>query len=89
MLPSGSKDQSTAFQVVFYTLWTILISYTFIQIYWCSLFNSFSLSTYITFRNNVFYFAINLMLSKTDKSASLLIKSSIVYIAELQVVYAR
>ena len=26
MLPSGARDQSTAFQIVFYTLWTILIS---------------------------------------------------------------
>ena len=34
-----------------------------------------------------FYFAINLMLSKTDKSASLLIKSSIIYITGVQIVY--
>jgi len=34
-----------------------------------------------------FYFAVNLMLSKTDKSARLLIKSSIIYITGVQIVY--
>ena len=26
MLPTGKKDKSTAFQIVFYTIWTILVS---------------------------------------------------------------
>ena len=88
MLPSGSKDQSTAFQVVFYTLWTILISlipsFRFTGVlYLTQLASVIILLLGIMF----FYFAINLMLSKTDKSASLLIKSSIIYITGVQVVY--
>ena len=75
MLPSGSKDQSTAFQVVFYTLWTILISLIPSFKFTGVLYLTHLASVLILLLGIMFLFAINLMLSKTDKSASLLIKS--------------
>ena len=88
MLPSGSKDQSTAFQVVFYTLWTILISLIPSFRFTGTLYLTEVASVLIFLLGIMFfYFAINLMLSKTDKSARLLIKSSIIYITGVQIVY--
>ena len=88
MLPSGSKDQSTAFQVVFYTLWTILISLLPSFRFTGTLYLTEVASVLILLLGIMFfYFAINLMLSKTDKSARLLIKSSIIYITGVQIVY--
>ena len=88
MLPSGARDQSTAFQIVFYTLWTILISLlpafystgslilTFPSAFMVGVLGAF-----------ILFYALRLMFLKDDKAARFLIRASILYITGIQLVY--
>ena len=70
------------------TLWTILISLIPSFRFTGTLYLTEVASVLILLLGIMFfYFAVNLMLSKTDKSARLLIKSSIIYITGVQIVY--
>ena len=88
MLPSGSKDQSTAFQIVFYTIWTIVISLIPAFNYTGDLYLTYQAAILIMLFGGVFlFYSVNLMLSKTDKAAKMLIRVSIIYITGVQLVY--
>jgi protoheme IX farnesyltransferase len=88
MLPSGARDQSTAFQVVFYTLWTVVISLIPAFNYTGSLYLSQTAAILVLLMGGMFlFFALKLMVSKTDHAARLLIRASIIYITAIQLIY--
>ena len=88
MLPSGSKDQNTAFQIVFYTIWTIVISLIPAFKYTGDLYLTYQAAILIILFGGAFlFYSVNLMLSKTDKAAKMLIRVSIIYITGVQLVY--
>jgi protoheme IX farnesyltransferase len=88
MLPSGARDQNTAFQIVFYTLWTVVISLIPVFKYTGALYLSQNGAFLVLLLGGMFlYYAVKLMVSKTDKAARMLIRASIVYITGIQLVY--
>ncbi len=88
MLPSGARDQNTAFQIVFYTLWTVVISLIPAFKYTGALYLSQNGAFLVLLLGGMFlYYAVKLMVSKTDKAARILIRASIVYIIGIQLVY--
>src|SRR6056300_1870026 len=88
MLPSGARDQNTAFQIVFYTLWTVVISLIPAFQYTGALYLTKTASVLVFLLGAVFlYYAIKLMVAKTDHAARLLIRASIVYITGIQLIY--
>ena len=88
MLPTGRPNKTTAFLIVFYSLWTIIISILPYTKYSGDL----NLSTQAAFSLIMigfcfFYFALKLMQQKTKKAARNLMYASIVYISLLQIIY--
>ena len=88
MLPTGNPDRATAFQVVFYSLWTIIIS--------ISPYTQFSGSLNLSLGGFVclvliglyfLYYALKLMQKRTKDAAKNLMYASIVYISLLQIIY--
>ena len=88
MLPSGLPDRSTAFQIVFYTFWTVLISLIPVFHYTGSLSLSLVSVLLVALLGIAFlYYAIKLMFLKTEHAARLLIRVSIIYITGVQLIY--
>ena len=88
MLPSGNPDRLTAFQIVFYTLWTIIISLLPATSYTGSLNLSIPGAILILFIGlYLLYYAIKLMQLKTKDAAKKLMFASIGYITILQLIY--
>ena len=88
MLPSGACDHSTAFQTVFYTLWTVVISLLPAFHYTGLLVLSIPAAIGVGVLGLFFlFYAIRLMFLKTDQAARFLIRASIVYITGIQLVY--
>jgi len=88
MLPSGARDQSTAFQTVFYTLWTVLISLLPAFYSTGSLILTFPSAVMVGVLGSFFlFYALRLMFLKDDKAARFLIRASILYITGIQLVY--
>ena len=88
MLPTGRPNKTTAFLIVFYSLWTVIISILPYTKYSGDL----NLSTraafaLITIGGCFLYFALKLMQQKTKKAARNLMYASIVYISFLQLIY--
>ena len=88
MLPTGRPNKTTAFLIVFYSLWTIIISILPYTKYSGDL-NLFQQATFalITIGGCFLYFALKLMQQKTKKAARNLMYASIVYISFLQLIY--
>jgi protoheme IX farnesyltransferase len=88
MLPSGNPDRLTAFQIVFYTLWTIIISLLPATSYTGNLHLSFPGAILILIIGlYLLYYAIKLMQLKTKDAAKKLMFASIGYITLLQLIY--
>ncbi len=88
MLPSGERDQSTAFQIVFYTVWTILISIIPAFEYTGRLYiTQFAAIIILIFGGIFLYYALQLMVLKSDYSARMLLRVSIIYITSVQIIY--
>ena len=88
MLPTGNPDRATAFQIVFYTFWTIIISITPYTQYSGSL--TLSLGAFICLVLVGLYFLYHtliLMQKKSKEAAKKLMYASILYISLLQVIY--
>ena len=88
MLPTGKKDQGTAFQIIVYTLWMILISLLPFTHYTgalqLSLFGAIAVSLVGLV---MLYFAGNLMQKRDNQSARRLMLSSVFYISAVQLIY--
>ena len=88
MLPSGEPDQITAFQIVFYTFWTVLISLIPAFQYTGKLYLTLPAACLVGVLGVFFLYAgIQLMYLKTDKAARFLIRASIIYITGIQLIY--
>ena len=88
MLPSGKPDQITAFQIVFYTFWTVLISLIPAFQYTEKLYLTLPAACLVGVLGVFFLYAgIQLMYLKTDKAARFLIRASIIYITGIQLIY--
>ena len=88
MLPTGSPDKTTAFLIVFYSFWTIVVSILPYTRYSGDL----NLSIQATFALIIIgiyflYFAFKLMQEKTKSAARKLMYASILYISFLQIIY--
>ena len=88
MLPTGQKDQGTAFQIIVYTLWMLLISLLPFTHYTGALNLSIYGAVAVTIVGLVMlFFAGNLMQKKDHQAAYRLMLSSVVYISLVQVIY--
>lgn len=88
MLPSGNPDQITAFQIVFYSFWTVLISLLPAFHYTGKLYLTLPATILVGLLGIFFiYSGIQLMSKKSDKAARFLIRASIIYITGIQLIY--
>jgi protoheme IX farnesyltransferase len=88
MLPSGAPDQSTAFQIVFYTLWTIVISLVPVYYETGQLVLSNNAVIGVGLLGFIFLiYSLRLMYYKSDAAARHLLRMSILYITGIQMVY--
>ena len=88
MLPSGKRDNSTAFQIVFYTLWMILVS----TLPYFSFTGNLSIGLYslILILASGFFMlfqAIRLMRYKDKQNAIRLMYTSIFYLSFIQIIF--
>ena len=88
MLPTGKKDKSTAFQIVFYTIWTILVSLIPLSGFSGS-FTISNISGLLIFLAGLFMLSrsINLMLYMSNLNASRLKYASIFYLTFIQTIF--
>jgi protoheme IX farnesyltransferase len=88
MLPTGKKDKSTAFQIVFYTIWTILVSLIPLSGFSGLLTISY-ISGLLIFLAGLFMLSksINLMLYMNNLNASKLKYASIFYLTFIQIIF--
>ena len=88
MLPTGKADQATAFQIVFYILWTIILSITPYTVYTGTLSISlWSCVALVALGIGFLYFGLRLMRFKTPQEARKLTYASIGYITLVQLIY--
>lgn len=88
MLPTGNPDGATAFQIVFYTLWTIIISISPYTQYSGALSLSLGGVIFLILIGVYFlYHALKLMQKQTKETARKLMYASIAYISLLQIIY--
>jgi protoheme IX farnesyltransferase len=88
MLPTGDPDRATAFQIVFYTLWTMIISISPYTQYSGELSLSLgAVGCLILIGAYFLYHALKLMQKKTKEAARKLMYASIAYISLLQIIY--
>ena len=88
MLPTGKKDKSTAFQIVFYTIWTILVSLIPLSGFSGLLTISY-ISGLLIFLAGIYMLSksINLMLHMNNLNASKLKLASIFYLTFIQIIF--
>jgi len=88
MLPTGKKDKSTAFQIVFYTIWTILASLIPLSGFSGLLTISY-ISGLLIFLAGIFMLSksINLMLYMNNLNALRLKYASIFYLTFIQIIF--
>ena len=88
MLPTGKADQATAFQIVFYILWTIILSITPYTVYTGTLSISlWSCVALVALGIGFLYFGLRLMRFKTPQEARKLTYASIAYMTLVQLIY--
>jgi protoheme IX farnesyltransferase len=88
MLPSGKRDNATAFQIVFYTIWMILVS----TLPYFSFTGEFTIGFYSLFlilASGCFmlFQAIRLMKYKDNQNAIRLMYTSIFYLSFIQIIF--
>ncbi len=88
MLPTGKADQATAFQIVFYIIWTIILSITPYTVYTGTLSISlWSCIALVVLGIGFLYFGLRLMRFKAPQEARKLTYASIGYITLVQLIY--
>ena len=88
MLPTGRKDKSTTFQIIFYSFWAIIMSI----VPYFNVTGDFSLSTYglvIVLMLGMFllFYSFQLFKTSTTQNAKILMYVSILYLTLVQIVY--
>ncbi len=88
MLPTGEKDQGTAFQIVVYTLWMVLISLLpFTHFTGALQLSKMGAIGVGALGMGMLFFATDLMVKKSDDAARKLMFASVIYISLIQVIY--
>lgn len=88
MLPMGKKDHATAFQILVYTLWMLLISLLPFTHYTGSLhLSGYGAIGVVVVGAIMLYYASELMVKKNDQAARKLMLSSVFYISAVQIIY--
>lgn len=88
MLPTGKRDQSTALQIVLYSIWTVVISVIPVLGFTGRLILSPAAAIIVFLLGGMLiYFAIQLYKIRTKKAAKNLMLASVSYITLIQVVY--
>jgi protoheme IX farnesyltransferase len=88
MLPTGKKDKASAFLIIFYSIWTIIISLLPMTKYTGKLNLSFVGGFFVLLCGiSMLIFAFNLMKNKTKIAAKNLMYSSIFYLTSIQLIY--
>ena len=88
MLPSGKRDNATAFQIVFYTIWMIIVS----TLPYFSFTGKLSIGIYsviliLVSGSLMFYQALKLMRYKDNQNAIRLMYASIFYLSFIQIIF--
>ena len=88
MLPTGRKDKSTTFQIIFYSFWAIIMSI----VPYFNVTGDLSLSTYglvIVLMLGMFllFYSFQLFKTSTTQNAKILMYVSILYLTLVQIVY--
>jgi protoheme IX farnesyltransferase len=88
MLPTGRKDKSTTFQIIFYSFWAIIMSI----VPYFNVTGDLSLSTYglvIVLMLGMFllFYSFQLFKTSTTQNAKVLMYVSILYLTLVQIVY--
>jgi len=88
MLPSGKRDNATAFQIVFYTIWMIIVS----TLPYFSFTGKLSISIYsliliLVSGSLMLYQALKLMRYKDKQNAIRLMYASIFYLSFIQIIF--
>ena len=88
MLPTGKKDKSTTFQIIFYSFWAIIMSI----VPYFNVTGDLSLSTYglvIVLMLGMFllFYSFQLFKTSTTQNAKVLMYVSILYLTSVQIVY--
>ena len=88
MLPTGKRDNSTALQVILYTLWLIVASMLPALGYTGRFFIS-PIAAVLVFILGLWmlYYAVKLYKLRTSKAAKALMLASVSYITLLQIIY--
>ncbi len=88
MLPTGKKDNSTALQIILYTVWLIIASLLPSLGYTGQLYLSPIASFLVLLIGlGMLFFAVKLYQNRTSESAKKLLLSSIAYITALQIIF--
>lgn len=88
MLPTGKRDQSTAIQIVLYSIWTVVISVIPVLGFTGRLILSPTAAVIVFLLGGMLiYFALELYKIRTKKAAKNLMLASVSYITLIQVVY--
>lgn len=88
MLPTGKKDNSTALQIILYTVWLIIASLLPALGYTGQLFLSpVAAILILTIGLGMLYFAVKLYQIRTSAAAKRLLLASISYITALQIIF--
>ncbi len=88
MLPTGKRDKGTAIQVIFYTVWTILVSLIPVFGVTGRLFlTPYAGAVILVLGLGMLYYAIKLFKNRDAVSAKKLMFASVSYITLLQIVY--
>ena len=88
MLPSGKRDNATAFQIVFYTIWMIIVS----TLPYFSFTGKLSIGIYsliliLVSGSLMLYLALKLMRYKDKQNAIRLMYASIFYLSFIQIIF--
>ncbi len=88
MLPTGKRDKGTAIQIIFYTVWTILVSLIPVFGVTGRLFlTPYAGAVILVLGLGMLYYAIKLFKNRDAVSAKKLMFASVSYITLLQIVY--
>jgi len=88
MLPTGKTDNASAFQIVFYSIWTVVISLLPMTKYTGTLNLSLSGGLLVFLCGlGMLFFALRLMKQRTNKAAKDLMYTSIFYLTSVQIIY--
>jgi protoheme IX farnesyltransferase len=88
MLPTGKRDKGTAVQIIFYSIWTLLVSILPVFAFTGDLKLSIVAAIVVFGLGLVMvYYAFQLFKTRTSKAAKRLMLASVFYITLLQIVY--